>query len=119
MNAQAAVILLGDAAGGTAGVAAILKGDAPSDVGSPPAVILLHRAEEGPVLSAAGALQCCRGMNAHAAVIPLGDAAGGTAGVAAIVAGDAATRMGSPLHHAEEGPVLSAADAGVGSLRYL
>ena len=52
-------------------------------------------------------------------MILLGDAAGGTAGVAVIVVGDAPSRMGSPPHRAEEGPVLSASDAGVGSLRYL
>jgi hypothetical protein len=79
MKAHAAVILLGDVGGGTAGVAVILKGDAPCDhMGSPP-----HRAEEGPVLIAAGALQGCRSMNAHLAVIL--------------------------LHRVEEGPVLSVA----------
>ncbi len=72
------MILLGDAAGGTAGVAVIVAGDAPCDMGSPP-----HRAEAMPVLIAAGALQGCRSMNAHPAVIL--------------------------LHRAEEGPVLSVA----------
>ena len=67
-------------AGGTAVVAGIrvVIGDAPSQMGSP-----LHRAEEGPVLIAAGALQGCRSMNVHPAV--------------------------TPLHRAEEGPVLSVA----------
>ena len=78
MDAHATVILLGDVGGGAAGVTVISKGDAPSDMGSPP-----HRAEEGPVLSAAGALQGCRSMNVHPAV--------------------------TPLHRAEEGPVLSVA----------
>ena len=35
-------------------VAVIMAGDAHCDVGSPP-----HGADEGPLLSAAGALQCC------------------------------------------------------------
>ena len=59
----------------------------------------------------------CSGTDAHAAVILLGDAAGGTAVVAAIRMGDAPSDMGSPLHRAEDGPVLSAAADGVGALR--
>ncbi len=50
-------------------------------------------------------------MNAHAAAILLGDAAGGTAGVAVIVAGDAPCDMGSPPHRAEEAVAADAADA--------
>ena len=45
------------------------------------------------------------------------DAAEGTAVVAVIVMGDVPSQMGSPPHRAEEGPVLSAADAGVGALQ--
>ena len=100
MSAHAAVILLGDAAGGTAGVSVIVVGDAPSDMGSP-----LHRAEEGPVPSAAdaavGALQSCLGTDAHAAV----NVAGGTAVVAVIVNGDVPCEIDSPRYRAEEGPV--------------
>ena len=47
------MILLGDVGGGIAGVAVIVAGDAPCDMGSPP-----HRAEAMPVLSAAGAMHC-------------------------------------------------------------
>ncbi len=50
-------------------------------------------------------------MNAHAAVILLGDAAGGTAGVAVIVAGDAPCDISSPPHRAEEAVAADAADA--------
>ncbi len=95
-------------------VAVIVAGDAHCDVGSP-----LHRAEATPVLSAAdgvGALRCCSGMNAHAAVILPSDAAGGIAMVAVIVAGDSQIDVGSPPHRVEAMPVLSAAD-GVGALR--
>ena len=60
MDAHATVILLGDVGGGAAGVTVISKGDAPSDMGSPP-----HRAEERLVRCAADedaeleALMCC------------------------------------------------------------
>ena len=95
-------------------MAAILAGDAHCDVGSPP-----RRADEGQALSAAdgvGALRCCWGMNAHAAVILPSDAAGGIAVVAAIVAGDAHCDVGSPPRCADAMPAISAAD-GVGALR--
>ncbi len=87
-------------------VAVIVVGDSQIDVGSPP-----HLAVATPVLSAAGALQCCLGMHEHAAVILPSDAAGGIAMEAVIVVGDAEIDVGSPLHRAEATPVISAAVA--------
>ena len=92
-------------------MAVIVVGDAHCDVDSP-----LHRAEAMSVLSAARALQCCGGMNAHASVILPSDAAGGIAMVAVIVVGDAQCDVGSPPHRADAMPAIRAAD-GVGALR--
>ncbi len=90
-------------------VAAIVAGDAQLAVGSQP-----HRAEAMPVLCAAdgvGALRCCSGMYAHAAVTLPSGAAGGIAMVAVIMVGDAELDVGSPPHRAEATPVISAAGA--------
>ncbi len=113
-NAHAAVILPSDAAGGIAMVAVIVTAEEDCDVGSPP-----HRTEAMPVIRAAdgvGALRCCSGTNAHAAVILPSDAARSIAVVAVIVTADAHCDVGSPPHRTEAMPAIRAAD-GVGALR--
>ena len=89
----------------------------PSDataVGAGDGGLVVGAGDGGMVGTAVGAGDACpAGTDAHAAV----NVAGGTAVVAGIVIGDAPSQMGSPPHRAEEGPVLSAADAGVGALQ--